>query len=233
MPIETKCPGCARLLRVADEHAGRQARCPECNTIYIVPSATDPAQVPPSPETGGWYLKTPERQVYGPVSRPELDRWLAEGRITAECELRAGEAAAWQTADRYYPILRPAPAAAPAPAARPGTATAEPLGPAFSGTGGASREYAAGHAGIPHRGGLILAFGIVGWVFTCPLFAVMAWVMGSSDLREMRYGRMDPSGMGLTQAGSILGMIYTLLWLGVMVIGMFLLLLLGVASAAS
>ena len=37
MPIEAKCPGCDRLLRVSDEHAGKQARCPVCNTIYSVP----------------------------------------------------------------------------------------------------------------------------------------------------------------------------------------------------
>jgi hypothetical protein len=59
--------------------------------------------------------------------------------------------------------------------------------------------------------------GIVGW-FTCPLFSVMAWVMGSSDLREMRYGRMDPGGIGLTQAGYYLGMIYTLLWMVILLI---------------
>jgi hypothetical protein len=78
---------------------------------------------------------------------------------------------------------------------------------------------------VPHRGGMILVFGILGWVFTCPVFSVMAWVMGTSDLREMRSGRMDSSGMGLTQAGHILGMIYTLLWLIVCVIGVFVMLL--------
>ncbi len=37
MPIDTNCPSCGRLLRVGDEHAGRQARCPMCNTIYVIP----------------------------------------------------------------------------------------------------------------------------------------------------------------------------------------------------
>jgi len=37
----------------------------------------------------------------------------------------------------------------------------------------------------------------------------------------MRAGRMDARGMGLTQAGHILGVIYSLLWLVVLVIGIF------------
>ena len=40
--------------------------------------------------------------------------------------------------------------------------------------------------------------------------------MGNSDLVEMRAGRMDPEGEGVTQAGRICGMIGTglnVLWL--------------------
>jgi len=58
----------------------------------------------------------------------------------------------------------------------------------------------------PHRGGLILALGILGLV-CCFICGIVAWVMGSNDLREMAAGRMDPSGQGLTQAGKICGMI--------------------------
>jgi hypothetical protein len=45
----------------------------------------------------------------------------------------------------------------------------------------------------------------------------------------MREGRMDSSGQGLTQAGQIMGVIYTLLWLAIVVIAMFILLLAFVA----
>ena len=45
------------------------------------------------------------------------------------------------------------------------------------------------------------------FIVTCPIFSLMAWVMGSHDLAEMRAGRMDRSGEGLTQAGQILGMV--------------------------
>jgi len=62
----------------------------------------------------------------------------------------------------------------------------------------------------PHRGAIILAFGILGLV-VCQLFGVAAWVMGDSDLKEMRRGYMDPSGRELTQTGRILGMVATAL----------------------
>lgn len=58
----------------------------------------------------------------------------------------------------------------------------------------------------PHRGGLILAFGILGWVVCLP-FGIAAWVMGNNDLGEMAAGRMDPAGEGLTRAGKILGIV--------------------------
>ena len=62
----------------------------------------------------------------------------------------------------------------------------------------------------PHRGAVILAFGILGLV-VCQLFGVAAWVMGDNDLKEMRRGYMDPGGRDLTQTGRILGMLATAL----------------------
>lgn len=66
---------------------------------------------------------------------------------------------------------------------------------------------------VPHRGGLILALGLIGFVVSCPIFSLMAWVMGSHDLNEMRSGRMDRQGEGMTQAGQVLGMILSALWI--------------------
>lgn len=60
----------------------------------------------------------------------------------------------------------------------------------------------------PHRGAQILVFGILG-LMLCPFFGIAAWVMGNSDLEEMDYGRMDPSGRDLTKAGRICGMVGT------------------------
>jgi mannose/fructose/N-acetylgalactosamine-specific phosphotransferase system component IID len=57
-----------------------------------------------------------------------------------------------------------------------------------------------------HRGVMLLVFGILG-IVCCIIFAILAWVMGSSDLKAMAEGRMDPSGEGLTKAAKILGII--------------------------
>jgi hypothetical protein len=57
-----------------------------------------------------------------------------------------------------------------------------------------------------HRGTMLLIFGILG-IICCPIFGILSWVMGSSDLKAMANGAMDPSGEGLTKAGKILGMV--------------------------
>ncbi len=61
----------------------------------------------------------------------------------------------------------------------------------------------------PHKGEMILIFGLLSLFLPAfsVIFALMAWIMGSSDLREMREGRMDPAGESMTQAGRIMGMI--------------------------
>ncbi len=62
----------------------------------------------------------------------------------------------------------------------------------------------------PHRGTLILVFGILGIVLCGPL-GIAAWVMGNGDLKEMNAGLMDPSGRDNTNAGRICGIIGTVL----------------------
>lgn len=58
----------------------------------------------------------------------------------------------------------------------------------------------------PHRGTMLLIFGILG-VICCFVFAILAWVMGSGDLKAMAAGEMDRSGEGLTNAAKILGIV--------------------------
>ena len=62
-----------------------------------------------------------------------------------------------------------------------------------------------------HRGGMILALGIIGLVIpaTALVCGPLAWIMGNADLAEIREGRMDPSGEAMVQAGRVLGMIST------------------------
>jgi hypothetical protein len=51
MSIEFRCPTCTKLLRVGDDAAGKQAKCPQCGTILLVPATVPPAAPePPQPQ---------------------------------------------------------------------------------------------------------------------------------------------------------------------------------------
>ncbi len=63
----------------------------------------------------------------------------------------------------------------------------------------------------PHRGTMILVFGIIGLVF-CALFSILAWVLGNQDLRKIDKGFMDPQGRETTNIGMILGIIGVCIW---------------------
>jgi len=252
MAIETQCPGCNRRLQVPEEHVGKQARCPICGTIYTVAASavresanTASAPISDDEPTGSarsndnldtgrrWNMRTPEGQTYGPADRPELDTWLAEGRITADCELRDESTQIWQAADQVYPALR----SSMAPTGRQSVTavSTSSYSPVTNRPTVTPRTSAPRTVTRPHRAGLVLALGIVGFVLgtmipICPICSIMAWVMGTSDLNEMRAGRMDSSGMSMTQAGQVLGMIYSVLWILLAVI--FVLICLMVAASA-
>jgi hypothetical protein len=210
---------------VGDEHAGKLARCPHCQTIYTVPGGTQQAARPPSPfaETAPypsaasapfpsaagtpkpgdrWTMKTPDGLTFGPVPRAELDRWLAEGRITPQSQLQQEGTTHWVLATQVYPQLQPVasnnpfgdrPAGAAGPAVNP---YAPPAGGAYNWptTSYRFREQ--------HRGGTILAMGLVS-IPCCLLVAIATVVMAIIDLQKMANGTMDPSGRGLTIAGLV------------------------------
>lgn len=81
----------------------------------------------------------------------------------------------------------------------------------------------------PHRGGVILALGILG-IVVCFICGIIAWVMGNNDLTEMNAGVMDPSGRGLTQAGKICGMIGVILAIVGLCIWLFVMILTGAGA---
>ncbi len=82
----------------------------------------------------------------------------------------------------------------------------------------------------PHRGTLILVFGILGLVICFPL-GIAAWIMGNADLKEMDGGTMDPEGRQLTQVGKILGII-TVVLVGIGLVLGILMTVLGAGAAA-
>ena len=73
----------------------------------------------------------------------------------------------------------------------------------------------------PHRGAFVFTFGILSFIggFFAIVFGPIAWISGRRDLKEMNTGVMDNSDGGLTQAGHVLGMIMTIFWALVLILG--------------
>jgi hypothetical protein len=225
MAIESSCSGCGKQLSVADEHAGRQARCPACGQIYTVPlpntfdasagattgpnSASPPStdlfsdtsmgMPPPNPSPSGpspqFWMQAPDGNVYGPVDRNNLTRWFQEGRVGPQYMIRQGEDGPWQGAELFQPQ-------ATAGVGMPGFApSSTPLGSSpnpYAPAGGQLYRYPKSDQST-----LVLVMGIVGFFF-CPC-AIAAWIMGHGALRDINAGLADPTNKGLVQVGYYLG----------------------------
>jgi hypothetical protein len=234
MTIETICTGCGKRLRVGEEHAGKLARCPQCQTTYTVPQLAPAgslaASFPGKPAVSdAWQLRTGDGLTYGPVTKAELDGWLAEGRITPQSQILQTGAEQWKWAGEVYPQLnsgfpatsisktnaRPVnspfgelPSGTDNPFADNTAPVANPYSPqGMSYTPGAGYSPITGRYLQPHRGGLILALSIVGIFSSCWILTIVGFIMGIVDLGAMNAGRMDPSGRGLTIAGIVISSI--------------------------
>ena len=84
----------------------------------------------------------------------------------------------------------------------------------------------------PHRATAVLVLGILGLVI-CVICGIIAWVMGNNDLREMEAGMMDPTGMGMTKAGKICGMVSVILNVVILLIWLLMVVVMGVGAVAS
>lgn len=176
-----------------------------------------PLQRPP--ERRFWYLKTPEGSVYGPAAWEQLRAWVEQGRVTADCQLAAGEGRDWQPAAEIFEELIPKPAilveqahpmeskASQTPA-EPIAGAVRPLQRVVVPPLSDDRPFRR-----PHRGGLILILGVLGLVIACPIFSLTAWVMGSDDLRAIDAGEMESAGRDYTLIGQRLGMVLSLVWI--------------------
>jgi len=216
MPIDTLCQTCGKRLRVADEHAGKTARCPGCQTIYTVPQPNAPQQPivwQTAPAVGAgqpdrWHLKSTDGLTYGPVSKADLDQWMQQGRITAQAQVMSEADGRWVWAGQFYPQL----GSFTTDTAAPASATINPYAPpgaAYGWTLSGYREQ--------HRGPVILALALVG-IFFCNIACIVAVVMAIIDLNKMAQGTMDKSGKGLTIAGLVVGALPLAIWLVVIVV---------------
>lgn len=154
-----------------------------------------------------WYLRTPDGEQYGPVSKERIDQWVADGRVTPDSWVFQQGWSDWRSAGEVFPQLGVR------------TPPTNPYGaPQTAGAPGRHLE--------PDRGGAVLTLGILGILICAPL-GIVAWVMGANDLAKMRRGEMNNAGYGTTQAGMILGIIGTILFGIGLLIGLFYIAALG------
>ncbi|MCC6508433.1 MAG: hypothetical protein IT423_04955 [Pirellulaceae bacterium] len=240
MAITSSCTGCGKTLAVADEFAGRQARCPACGQIYTVPESTASLGASPgysnahapldlgnplgsslgSPLGGtsgqatssaaqsanpvSYWMRAPNGVEYGPADSDTLARWFREGRVGPDYQIKLGELGPWQPAVVYQPAQGPG-----------GMPNAVNLGSAANpyASTAALAASAAGPRGYPKadQSGLVLAMGILSWI-GCPIFGIIAWVVGAQALADIHSGSADPATRGLVQVGYYMGMINVILW---------------------
>lgn len=111
MPLPQTCPSCNSTFNVPDTLAGKAVKCPQCKGVVRI-AAADGSAPKASGKSESWTVKTADGQEYGPVSRSELDQWVAEGRLTVECQVLKQGAAQWNWAADIYPALNtPSPVA--------------------------------------------------------------------------------------------------------------------------
>ena len=113
----------------------------------------------------------------------------------------------WQPADLFKPIAQPV--GIPNPNIPSIPSSGNPYAAATTGPGAPTYRQMYPK---PDQSALVLAFGILSW-FSCPIFGIIAWILGDSGLRDIRLGLVDPANKGLMQAGYYLGMVNVIIFM--------------------
>lgn len=199
------CPECSKHLQVPDNLIGKKVQCPECKHTFTAAESA-PTEVVSSAGT------TASKPKPSAASTPSS---------------AAKKKASWETDDDEEEDTRSRKSKPPTKRRRDNDDDDDDDDD-YDDRRSRSRSRRRSSYGdhyIPHRGGMILAFGIIAlasFVLGLPLaliFGPMAWFMGNSDMAEIRAGRMDPSGESQIQTGRVLGIISTLICaLGLLVV---------------
>ena len=139
-----------------------------------------------------YFFKALDEKEYGPFGEAKIRDLLQQGRMNQDSLMRAVDSEEWRPLNDYpelLVLLAPS-SSTPPPSTSPPQATATHV--------------------EPHRGALILTFGILSIVCCFP-FGIAAWIMGNNDMQQIEAGMMDPTGKGITNAGKICGIIGTVL----------------------
>ncbi len=127
-----KCPKCTGAISVpAGQAPAASGGAPASTAPAVAPAPSTPApkstpaptvpakQTPAASLPDAWHVKTGDGETYGPVTKAELDEWVAESRVDADSQLLQEGTENWQAASAVYPQL-----AAPSPAAAADAAAA-------------------------------------------------------------------------------------------------------------
>lgn len=128
------------------------------------------------------YFKSNDGEEYGPISAIDVREWQNQGRMNSESLVRYEDSEDWLPLSNFPEL----------------SSTPQPP------TQQDSQNFQ------PHRGTMILIFGILG-VSCCFPFGIAAWVMGHADMKLIDSGEMDPTGRGMTNGGKICGIISVIL----------------------
>lgn len=223
MAITTTCSGCGKTLAVADEYAGRQARCPQCGQIYTVPMSTQPnfpqAGTPQSNQPSASGLGAGAGAVgfdipLSPQSSADAGTqyWMKATDGKEYGPVDSANLARWFSEGRVGPGYQIR--AGESGPWQPAATFQAPVS-----VGGTNNPYAGYSTGaMPNQtrqypkadqSGVVLAMGILSWI-VCPICGVVAWIMGGQALKDMQAGAADPTNRGLVQVGYYLGMVHVI-----------------------
>lgn len=172
-----------------------------------------------------YWLRTKDGAEYGPVDQAALGRWFQEGRIGIGCAIRSSRDNAWSDAAQFLPQL--------AQAKMQGTGFNSPVNPYAASVAmptGQAFQNGPAHANAPYqptlgqsvytksdKGVVVLIMGLCAWggcLFYGLgfVFAIVAVVMGSIGLSDIRAGLANPKDKTLVQLGFWLGLSNLLLY---------------------
>lgn len=149
-----------------------------------------------------YYFKAENGEEYGPISADDISNWQRQGRMNSESLVRYEDSENWQPLSSFSELSS--------------THTSQQLLSGAGSTLDSNNESPATQATEPqqrneqhyqpHRGVMIMVFGILG-IACCFPFGIAAWVMGHNDMKLIDSGVMDPTGRNMTNGGKICGIV--------------------------
>lgn len=182
MPIEFRCDRCQKLLRVPDNSAGKQSRCPHCKSVQAIPESTASASLHarPNPPPSSSNSPNSSEPSFSPPSSNSGQSYSATSHPSSSYSSSYSP-----SSGSYNPYSSPP-------------------------QSGSSSRFAIPHRGGLVLGMGIAAIIItltMPFMGIQLIFGIIAWVLGHIDLKKMDAGEMDPSGRDGTLTGKILGII--------------------------